>query len=270
MAPLYHVLAEEVGQMNRKCYGVRPRQTDGKEEFAPAEYKAEYPCGNQTRFNQRKGDAPERPEGRTTVHQRRFLDNGWNLLKKPPHHPDRIGEIEGKIYNNQSLIGINPFEHFKQQQKGENDGHCRHETLGKYEKWQIVAEFPTYMVSLKVVVLPSDFIEAEIESLKLEKEEAAEPYSREMEQPISKKLNPGHDIAKAGRLIRKRALRVAIIYIDHLQKKYPNWPEVYEIKALACYLHDEFAQMKDALQKACELGSLSACEDHKMFSKEGP
>ena len=133
------------------------------------------------------------------------------------------------------------------------------------ENWPIMENQSTCSVRIKLVIKPSDFIEAQIENLQLEKKVSAQSYREEMEPVISNKLFPGHDIAEAYRLIRMQSLRTAVIYLDRLQQKYPNWPEIFEIKALAFYLQHEPMKMQAALQKACELGSKNGCSDLKMF-----
>ncbi|UCD79981.1 MAG: hypothetical protein JSW26_00685 [Desulfobacterales bacterium] len=137
------------------------------------------------------------------------------------------------------------------------------------EKWLINGSSTAYQVRLKMLVEPSDFIESEIESLLLEKKEMGESLHEEMEPSISAESPPGYDIARAYRLIRIGKLRPAIIYLDRLQLKYPNWYEIYEVKALAYELHDETSNMKKALQQACELGSPSSCADLNIPAPEG-
>ncbi len=140
------------------------------------------------------------------------------------------------------------------------------------ENCPMTEDQPNCSVRLKLVIRPSDFIEAQIENLQLEKRVSAQSYREEMEPVISSELLPGHDIAEAYRLIRMQSLRTAVIYLDRLQQKYPNWADIFEIKALAFYLQHEPKKMEAALQKACELGSPSGCSDMKMFtpSKDQP
>jgi hypothetical protein len=133
------------------------------------------------------------------------------------------------------------------------------------ENCPMTEDQPICSVRLKLVIRPSDFIEAQIENLQLEKKVSAQSYREEMEPVISNDLHPGHDIAEAYRLIRMQSLRTALIYLDRLQRKYPNWPDIYEIKALAFYLQREPIKMQAALQRACELGSKNGCSDLKMF-----
>ena len=140
------------------------------------------------------------------------------------------------------------------------------------ENCPMIEKQPICSVRIKIVIRPSDFIEAQIENLQLEKKVSAQSYREEMEPVISNDLLPGHDIAEAYRLIRLQSLRTALIYLDRLQQKYPNWPDIFEVKALAFYLQHEPIKMHAALKKACELGSPSGCSDLKMFtpSKDQP
>ena len=134
------------------------------------------------------------------------------------------------------------------------------------EAWSGDGPPATYRVRLNIRVQPSDFIEAEIESLRQERGESDESLRKEMEPSILALTQPGHDIAVAYRRIRKGTLRLAIIYLDRLQLKYPNWSDIYEVKALALDLHNEPGKMKAALQKACELGSETSCTELKTLA----
>ena len=64
-------------------------------------------------------------------------------------------------------------------------------------------------------------------------EEDLENYHDETEPVIPVHLNPGHALAKAYRLIDKREVRPAVIFLDRLARQYPGWGEIDEIKALA-------------------------------------
>lgn len=118
-------------------------------------------------------------------------------------------------------------------------------------------------VRVHTVVRLSDFIDAQLASLRLGAHEDEEDYRHEMEPSVPAPLNPGRALAKAYRLIDKKELRMAIIYLDRLADRYPDWWEVYDIKALALRLQDQPARMLEALRKACELGSPTACAELK-------
>ena len=106
-----------------------------------------------------------------------------------------------------------------------------------------------------------DFIKAEIRNLELLREESAFSYSREREQPVMAAIKPGEELSRAYRYIRARQWRIAVIYLDHLQTKYPNWGAVHLAKAIAFYGLDDSIQMKKALQSACDSNSPEACQE---------
>jgi len=88
-----------------------------------------------------------------------------------------------------------------------------------------------------------------------------------MEQTVYKTIRPGEEISRAYRYFRKKEWRMAIIYLNHLQKKYPNWHEIYCAKAIGYYAENKPEAMVDALHSACSLGNNEACEDVKKFSE---
>jgi hypothetical protein len=135
------------------------------------------------------------------------------------------------------------------------------------EKQETIGETSTYRVRIRASIHPSDFIKAKISDNKQEKNEAKESFYEEMEQPISAKIDPGKDIAKAYRLLRKKQWRIAMIYLNHLEKKYANWDEIYMAKALVYYVLHEPVFMKKALNKACRLNNQIACDDLKNLKR---
>jgi hypothetical protein len=135
------------------------------------------------------------------------------------------------------------------------------------EKRQTVGKTSTYRVRIRARVQASDFVKAEMEDTKQEKSEANELFSEEMEQPVSAEIDPGKDISKAYRLLRERKWRIAMIYMNHLEKKYPNWAEIHMAKALVYYIFHEPVFMKKSLNEACRLGNNTACDDLKNIKK---
>jgi hypothetical protein len=135
------------------------------------------------------------------------------------------------------------------------------------EKIETVGKTSTYRLRIRSTVQATDFIKAEIEAAKIEKKEAQESYRDEMGQHISAEIDPGIDIAKAYRLLRERKWRIAIIYLDHLEGKYPTWGRIYMAKAMTYYLYHETEFMIKALNKACRLGNYTACDDLKNIKK---
>ena len=131
------------------------------------------------------------------------------------------------------------------------------------EKRQKVGKILTYWVRIRARIQPSDFVKAEMEDTRQEKKEANESFSEEMEQPVSAEIDPGIDISKVYRLLREKKWRIAMIYLNHLEKKYPNWAEIYMAKALVYYIFHEPVFMKQALSEACRLGNSTACDDLK-------
>lgn len=119
----------------------------------------------------------------------------------------------------------------------------------------------TCRVRARTVVMLSDFIEAQLVSLRLSVEEDKADYRHEMEPRVQVPLRPGLALAKIYRLLRKKELRMAIIYLDRLADAYPNWWEIYDLKAVAFRLSNQPDRMLEALRKACKLGSPTACAE---------
>ena len=135
------------------------------------------------------------------------------------------------------------------------------------EKLETGGKTTTYRLRIRARIQSSDFIKAELEDTKLEKKEAKESYRDEMEQYVSEAIDPGRDIAKAYRLLREKKWRIAMIYLNHLAKKYPNWDSIYMAKAITHYILHEPVFMKKALNEACRLGNHTACEDLKNLKR---
>jgi len=135
------------------------------------------------------------------------------------------------------------------------------------EKRQTVGKIIIYRVRIRARVQPSDFVKAEMADTQREKQEAQASFSEEMEQPVSAEIDPGQDISKVYRLLREKKWRIAMIYMNHLEKKYPNWTEIQMARALVYYIYHEPALMKKALSQACRLGNSTACDDLKNIKK---
>jgi hypothetical protein len=135
------------------------------------------------------------------------------------------------------------------------------------EEQERVGKITNYRIRIRANIQASDFVKAEMQDIKQGKIESKESYKAEMEQPIPAKIDPGIDIAKAYRLLREKKWRIAMIYLDHLEKKYPNWDSIYMAKAITHYILNEPVFMKKALSKACQLGNNTACDDLKKIKK---
>ena len=168
-------------------------------------------------------------------------------------------ETAGKYLTHKSLI---PFYDMK---KEEIYSLAARETQVEIleERWEPIGKTMTCLIRIRVKVQISDFIKAGIQNQKLEKEDEKESLLEEMDPVLSKEIDPGKDIAKAYRLLRKREWRMAVIYLDHMEKKYSNWGNIYLAKAIALYALNEPLEMKKALEMACGLGNHQACDDLK-------
>ena len=135
------------------------------------------------------------------------------------------------------------------------------------ERWQHAGEAIQYLLRIRTLVKDSDFIKAEMEDQRLEAQDSEETFRQEMEPDINKKTDPSTDLAKAYRLMRNRDWRMAVIYLDQLEIKYPNWGYIHMAKAIVYYALHEPRQMKKSLETACGLDHEEACEDLKRLKK---
>ncbi len=135
------------------------------------------------------------------------------------------------------------------------------------EKTERAGDDTFYRCRVRVRVRPADFIRGEIASAAMEAEEARKPFREEVEQPLSAEIDPGRDIAWVYLFLRQKKWRPAIIYLDHLEKKYPDWDSIYMAKAITYYILHNPVFMRRALQKACRLGNAVACSDLKHLKR---
>jgi len=113
-----------------------------------------------------------------------------------------------------------------------------------------------------------DFIRAQNKNLEYDKQESAFDYRQEMDQPVLPVVNPAQELARAYRYIRREQWRIAIIYLDHLEKKYPCWCDVYRSKAIAFFGMDDINRAAAFLDTACRLGSKDACRGLSSLTAE--
>jgi len=125
----------------------------------------------------------------------------------------------------------------------------------------------SYYLKIKTIANSADFIRAEIRNLKLDAEEQNFSWKEEMEQHAYAEIDPALELSRAYRYIRGRYWRIAIIYLDHLEKKYPNWGELFLAKAIGFYGMHDINRMMDALQTACSIGNQEACDDLKSLTE---
>jgi hypothetical protein len=127
----------------------------------------------------------------------------------------------------------------------------------------------TYTVKIKSSLSLTDFVKAGIRNDTLEKEETNFSLKEELEPVVDPAISPALELSRAYRYIRNRHWRMAIIYMDHLEKKYPRWGVLYMAKAAAYLgLHEQQRAIL-ALTSACDLGVKDAClKIHALDSPE--
>lgn len=128
----------------------------------------------------------------------------------------------------------------------------------------------SYYVKIKSEIKSVDFIKAEIRDLELRKEESHFTYKKEMEQQVGQNIDPGKDLSRAYRYTRNRQWRIAVIYLDHLEKKYPHWGEIYFAKAIAYYGLNDKERMAAALKTACIFNKEEACNELRSLYTQAP
>ena len=123
----------------------------------------------------------------------------------------------------------------------------------------------SYHVKIKAKIRSVDFLKAEIKDFELEKAEMSFSWQEELGQPVYKSIEPAKELSRAYRYLRKGHSRITVIYLDHLEKKYPNWAEMYHVKAIGLYIENKRTEMMGALKTSCSLGNREACEDIEGF-----
>ena len=124
-----------------------------------------------------------------------------------------------------------------------------------------IEDTQAYYVKIKAKVDSVDFIKAEIKDLELEKAEMHFSWQEKLEQYVYKSIEPAAELSRAYRYLRKGYFRISVIYLDHLERKYPNWAELYHVKAIGLYVENKLEAMMEALKVSCSLGNREACED---------
>jgi hypothetical protein len=117
----------------------------------------------------------------------------------------------------------------------------------------------TYTVKIESRLSLTDYLRAEMVNAALDSEESRLSLQEEMAPLISPETMPGYDLSKAYRYIRKQRWRMAIIYIDHLEKKYSDWGDLLFAKAIAFRGMNETEKADGAFRSACHLGNHDAC-----------
>ena len=172
-------------------------------------------------------------------------------------------ELAGKYFKRKKLV--EPYEHKK------DEIYCIladeiNEDIIK-ETWTSTGPIFKCFVRIRVKITPVDFIRAEILNLEYEKKEAKITLRKKMEPAISKKIEPGHDLAHAYRLLRRTQWRLSIIYLDRLEMKYPNLGDIHLAKSIAYYAMHEIEAVKASLEHAYRLGTEEACDDLRKIKR---
>lgn len=119
----------------------------------------------------------------------------------------------------------------------------------------------TYTITIRTAVSLSDFVKAEIRNAALDKEEMQFTFQEEMEPVVPQAIDPAKELSRAYRYVRKHHWRMAIIYLDHLEKKYPHWGALFHAKAMGFAGMHEMERATEALSSACGFGDQEACRE---------
>lgn len=117
----------------------------------------------------------------------------------------------------------------------------------------------TYTVKIKSVLSLTDYVKADIRNQSLEKEEVQFSLKEEMEPDVPTGIAPALELSRAYRYISNHHWRMAVIYMDHLETKYPHWGALHLAKANAFLEMNEKKRALSALNSACYLGVEEAC-----------
>jgi hypothetical protein len=101
----------------------------------------------------------------------------------------------------------------------------------------------------------NDFVRAEIKDDELDKAEMHFSLQEELEPVVSATIAPARELSRAYRNIRRHHWRMAVIYLDHLEEKYPHWDALFLAKAVAYQGMHETNKAISALTSACYLGN---------------
>ena len=117
----------------------------------------------------------------------------------------------------------------------------------------------TYTATINSTLCLTDYVKAEIRNDSLERKEEHFSFKEEMEPAVSPVVSPALELSRAYRYISHGQWRMAIIYMDHLETKYPNWGVLHLAMASAYQGIHENAKALSALSSACYLGVQEAC-----------
>lgn len=117
----------------------------------------------------------------------------------------------------------------------------------------------SYTTKIKSTLSLSDFVKAEIKNSALEQKDTHLSLTEEMDPVVSLPITPARELSKAYRYLGRQHWRMAVIYLDHLEIKYPYWGDLFLAKALGFQGMHETERVKEALSSACRYGNDEAC-----------
>ncbi len=117
----------------------------------------------------------------------------------------------------------------------------------------------SYTAKIRSTISLSDFVKAEIRNDALEKKDLHLSLKDELDPVVSSTIEPARELSKAYRYLGTQHWRMALIYLDRLEKKYPYWGELFLAKASGFQGMHEIDKVKEALSSACILRNHEAC-----------
>lgn len=117
-----------------------------------------------------------------------------------------------------------------------------------------------YSVTLTGTLSLDDLVRVENMNEALARQESHFTLREEMEPALLPEIAIGRELSRAYRYIRKNRWRMAVIYLDHLERKYPHWGGIFFAKAMAFRGMHETERALTYLAKACHAGTQEACD----------
>lgn len=117
----------------------------------------------------------------------------------------------------------------------------------------------TYRTKIRSAISLSDFVKAEIRNGALEKQDLHLSLKDELDPVVPATIDPAQELSKAYRYIGTQHWRMALIYLDRLEKRYPYWGELFLAKAKGFQGIHETDRVEEALASACNFANHEAC-----------
>ena len=118
----------------------------------------------------------------------------------------------------------------------------------------------TSTVKIKSSASLKDFVKAGIQNEALNKKENHLSLREELDPVVSAKLDPALELSRVYRYLARDHWRMAVIYLDRLEEKYPYWGALYLARAAVYQGMHETEKMREALVTACNFGNHEACK----------